>query len=66
MPKYTVRFEETQDWVFEYEVEAIDKTTAFDIARGKFYDGDQGDSYCKDSQLINQSILENTEENQNA
>jgi len=66
MPKFTVRFEETQDWVFEYEVDATDETTALDIARAKFYDGEQGDAYCKDSQLVNRSVLEHTEENQNA
>jgi len=66
MPKFTVRFEETQDWVFEYEVDAKDETTALDIARGKFYDGDQGDAYCKDSQMTGRSVIKNVEENANA
>ena len=66
MPKFTVRFEETQDWVYEYEVDATDETTALDIARGKFYDGELGDAYCKDSQLVNRSVSEHTEENANA
>jgi len=59
MPKYTVRFEETQDWVYEYEVNAKDESEALDLARQKFYDGEQAEEcYCKDSQMTDRYVGE--------
>jgi len=59
MPKYKVRFEETQDWVHEYEVDAKDQTEALDFAREKFYAGEQSEeSYLKDAQMTNRSVME--------
>ena len=59
MPKYKVRFEETQDWVYEYEVDAKDQTEALDLARQKFYDGEKAEEYhCKDSQITDRFVWE--------
>ena len=52
MPKFRVSVEETQYWVYSYEVEAEDEETAKDIGRNIFYDGAQSD----DSDLLDSTV----------
>ena len=41
--KYTVQINETQYWVYEYEVEAKSSEEALHLAESKYYAGEQSD-----------------------
>jgi len=61
MSKYKVRIEETQYWVYEFEVEAENAEQAHDIGQNRFYDGEQAeDSYISDSTVTDAATKEIT------
>ena len=61
MSKFTVRIEETQYWVYEFEVEAENAEQAQEIGNHRFYDGEQSDnSYLSDSAVTSETVKEIT------
>jgi hypothetical protein len=62
MKKFIVRIEETQYWVYEFEVNAESAEAAQEIGQHRFYDGEQpNDSYVSDSTLTSATSKEITE-----
>ena len=52
MPKYTVQVNETQHWVYEYEVEAKSSEEAMHLAEAKHFEGLEADnSYLADASV---------------
>ena len=50
MPKFTVQVDETQYWVYEYEVEAKSSEEAMHLAEVIHFDGSQAnDNYLSDA-----------------
>lgn len=59
MPKFTVQINETQYWVYEYEVDAKSSEEALCLAESKYFEGKESDeSYLADRHTMQIHIKE--------